>query len=564
MGLTGSTYDSANSRFVMTFSQDLTSIEMMAFIDCSTLQTFTIPSTVTFIGESAFLNCTALQSITIPSGVQTIGAEAFANCCDVRSITIPESVVTIGLQAFKYCAVTKSGLSKNSNTTNGMLEGKGLLICDAEQEDGLLTKGTSAVFCRKSATIVTIPSNVKSIGDCAFLDCCNLTTINIPDSVTSIGYKAFYGCRKPRSLTIPNSVRSIGGQAFANCRDLAYIKMQSNPNNIGTNAFSNCFVVGDSLNTRTDLSNYGLKVCSSEQRDGLLLYNDDDETISCRSWATDVSVPVNVDSLREGTFAYCDNLQRITLHSIPWIGDSEIKCTTIRLSLNDESFVYMGDNKDNGSSHLTEMPTYTRVMRNKWGTIILPFAVNIDANRENYDFYQIKEINGNALTLEKITGDTLAACTPVLIRMSEAAKNNEQKYELSLIASNKTIKLTIPNKTVGGWYLVGSYEKVDITDRKGYIINNNAFWNIQAVKGNKSVYNMAFHAYLYDTSKNCKESLDIRCDDDDEANAIEAIFASDDDAQTEYYDMNGRRIPDLQQGINIVKRGNKTFKVVIK
>ena len=33
---------------------------------------------------------------------------------------------------------------------------------------------------------------------------------------------------------------------------------------------------------------------------------------------------------------------------------------------------------------------------------------------------------------------------------------------------------------------------------------------------------------------------------------------------TEYYDMNGRRIPNLRKGVNIVKTGDKVRKVIIK
>ena len=36
------------------------------------------------------------------------------------------------------------------------------------------------------------------------------------------------------------------------------------------------------------------------------------------------------------------------------------------------------------------------------------------------------------------------------------------------------------------------------------------------------------------------------------------------DSKAEYYDLQGRRLPDLQKGVNIVKRGGKTMKVIIK
>ena len=36
------------------------------------------------------------------------------------------------------------------------------------------------------------------------------------------------------------------------------------------------------------------------------------------------------------------------------------------------------------------------------------------------------------------------------------------------------------------------------------------------------------------------------------------------DSKAEYYDLQGRCLQDLQKGVNIVKRGGKTMKVIIK
>ena len=36
------------------------------------------------------------------------------------------------------------------------------------------------------------------------------------------------------------------------------------------------------------------------------------------------------------------------------------------------------------------------------------------------------------------------------------------------------------------------------------------------------------------------------------------------DSKAEYYDLQGRRLQNLQKGVNIVKRGGKTMKVIIK
>ena len=64
----------------------VTSIEVAAFMSCSSLSSVTISNSVTSIGAGAFQGCTALSSITIPKSVTSIGNLAFYGC-SLNSIT---------------------------------------------------------------------------------------------------------------------------------------------------------------------------------------------------------------------------------------------------------------------------------------------------------------------------------------------------------------------------------------------------------------------------------------------------------------------------------------------
>ena len=139
------------------------------------LQSITIPDSVTRIGEEAFSFCSSLHSVTIPDSVTRIGDHAFMHCLSLHSVTIPDSVTSIGDRAFSLC------LSLHS---------------------------------------VTISDSVTSIGDSAFWGCSSLHSVTIPDSVTSIGRNVFGGCKSLQSVTIPDSVTSIGRNVFGGCKSL--------------------------------------------------------------------------------------------------------------------------------------------------------------------------------------------------------------------------------------------------------------------------------------------------------------------------------------------------------
>ena len=55
------------------------------------------------ICDGAFSSCDSLQSVTIPNSVTSIGDGAFSECESLQSVTIPNSVTSIGDDAFNVC-----------------------------------------------------------------------------------------------------------------------------------------------------------------------------------------------------------------------------------------------------------------------------------------------------------------------------------------------------------------------------------------------------------------------------------------------------------------------------
>ena len=241
----------------VTIPNSVTNIGIHAFSSCYSLQSVTIPNSVTSIGDEAFSDCESLQSVTIPNSVKSIGDKAFSGCESLQSITIPNSVTNIGNGAFSWCISFQSVTIPNTvtNIGNGAFS-----WCKSLQSvtipNTVTNIGNGAFSWCKSLQSVTIPNSVKSIGNYAFRDCESLQSITIPNSVTSIGDKAFCDCESLQSVTIPNSVTSIGDKAFCDCESLQSVTIPNSVTSIGDYAFWNCTHLDEPSRLRLKELNY--------------------------------------------------------------------------------------------------------------------------------------------------------------------------------------------------------------------------------------------------------------------------------------------------------------------
>ena len=211
--------------------------------------------------------------------------------------------------------------------------------------------------------------------------------------------------------------------------------------------------------------------------------------------------------------------------------------------------------------------SYSRKMKEgtAWATLCLPFEVSL----ENQNFRAFKFLSADDVTetveLEEIEG-SIAAGTPVIIKM----KDGETK--LSISVANKEIAKDVQTAETanGNYQLQGLYTQKLFskdTDNNCYIVKGDKLMNPAKLLGEtktESVGSKPFRAYMVDnTSASAAGARMFSISVGGSTTAIEQLETTA-DSKAEYYDLQGRRLQNLQKGVNIVKRGGKTMKVIIK
>ena len=209
----------------------------------------------------------------------------------------------------------------------------------------------------------------------------------------------------------------------------------------------------------------------------------------------------------------------------------------------------------------------------KWGTLCLPFA--IDQSKETEcKFYRLTGIDNDneCITLESCEEGEIPAGTPVLFKM------NENEQTLSISVQNAGIvkepvagtNVTEPEaETASDVNLVGSFTKIGGKDNKGlaeydYIIGKDKFWRVSDLNDGNGVGIKPMRAYIHPAYEYLARAAMLSIGKGDGTTAIDNLNAISNDANAEYYDVNGRRTNGLQKGLNIVKRGSKTYKIMVK
>ena len=316
-------------------------------MNCSSLISITIPSSVTSIDDSAFRKCSNLTSVV--SEIEepfTFGSNAFKDISSTCTLTIPHGTKDAYIAKGWTTDVFKGGIIEASSPNITFVDANVKALCvenwdmngdgELSEEEAAAVTDLGAIF--KGNTSITsfdelqYFTSLKSIGDYTFLNCTGLTSIIIPNSVTSIGRgafefsgltsliipnkvtsigdDAFNGCTGLTSVTIPNKVTSIGNYAFRNCSGLTSVTIPNSVTGIGFRAFEGCSNLTSVTipNSVTTIGNSAFLDCY-----GL----------------TSVTIPNSVTSIGADAFSMCSGLTSISVENGNAVYDSRDNCNAI-------------------------------------------------------------------------------------------------------------------------------------------------------------------------------------------------------------------------------------------
>ena len=400
--------------------------------------------------------------------------------------------------------------------------------------------------------------NVKNMNG-MFCDCSNLTSLDLTNfntaKVTNMG-NMFLGCSNLTSLDLTNF-------NTAKVTDMHFM-------------FKGCSAL-----TSLDLTNFNTAEVRDMNRMFYML--DKSSTALTTIYVSDNFVTTNVQN-GEKMFKNCTKLKGFQKYSlldtdhryanyktgyftklVGKNGEEKIGATgetlaTENLVLDDgKDFVAYEPFAAKEASYNRDIPEGST-----WGTLCLPFAI-VQSQETEYKFYRLTGIDNDndCITLESCEEGIIPAGTPVLFKM------NKDEQTLSISVQNVGIVIEPVAETASEVNLVGSFSKIGGNGNQGlaendYIIGKDKFWRVSDLKDGKGVGIKPMRAYIHPATASQARAAMLSIGKGDGTTAIDNLNAISNDANAEYYDANGRRTNGLQKGLNIVKRGSKTYKIMVK
>ena len=393
--------------------------------------------------------------------------------------------------------------------------------------------------------VTTMEGMFSSCSKLPSLDVTNFNTVNVKNMM-----KMFFGCKALTSLDVTNfnseNVTNMN-RMFNNCSKLTSLDVS----NFNTKKVTNMSFMFSYCSTLTTIY-VNDKFVIDKVTNGSYMF---DNCTNLKDYAPSKK-DHNYANYKTGYFTKLVGKN----------GDEKIGATGETLATDN---LVLDDGKDFVAYEpfAAKAASYSRTINagTKWATLCLPFEVSLDdQNFRAFKLLSADDVTGT-VELEEIETN-IAAGTPVIIKMKDGAT------ELKFTEADKEIAKDVQTAETAdaNYKLQGIYTKKEFskdTDNNCYIVKGAKLMNPAKLLDKtttESVGSKPFRAYMVDnTSASAAGARMFSISIGGSTTAIEQLESTA-DSKAEYYDLQGRRLQDLQKGINIVKRGGKTMKVIIK
>lgn len=228
--------------------------------------------------------------------------------------------------------------------------------------------------------------------------------------------------------------------------------------------------------------------------------------------------------------------------------------------------------------------SYERQVKSEWATLCLPYTILPSSEDNTCYFYTLKSVGTESVELVRVEEGVIEAGQPVVVRKKNAEQTSfcvvsgtaSPDVKAKAVTEPKTEENGQQNAASGeqndengeqnaarGPRLIGTFAPIELKD-DCYFIAKDQFRLVRDYKpAAKGVKIAAYRAYIQPDATQEGGSAQLTIGVDEGTNQVDAATLVDllNDTEAEYYDVQGRRIPQLQRGINIVKVGSKVMKV---
>ena len=521
-----------------------------------------------------FYNLTKLKTIT---GLEYLNTEnvtdmgyMFYGCSALTSLDVTHfntAKVTNMSYMFSSCVALTSLDVTKFNTANvtdmsGMFSGcKTLTSLDVSKFNTVNVTNMSYMFSMCKLTSLDVSKfntvNVTNM-NYMFVRCSRLTSLDVTnfntEKVTNMR-GMFFGCVALTSLDVTkfNTEKvTIMGDMFSGCKALTSLdvtKFNTEKVTIMGGMFSGCQAL-----TTIYASD---KFVTGQVTDGSNMFS------NCTNLKGFIDCKNNSDKTDH---TYANYKTGYFTKLVGKNGDEKIGATGETLATDN---LVLDDNKDFVAYEpfTAKAASYNRTMKegSTWATLCLPFEVSLDG--QNFRAFKLLSADEGTGTVELEEIETnIAAGTPVIIKMKDGAT------KLDFTVANKEIAKDVQTAETanGNYQLQGLYTQKMFSkdaDNNCYIVKGDKLMNPAKLLDKtttESVGSKPFRAYMVDNSSaSAAGARMFSISVGGSTTAIEQLESTA-DSKAEYYDLQGRRLQNLQKGVNIVKRGGKTMKVIIK